>query len=266
MPESEAGDLACFEAFRWPVPRAFAGAVAASRFEAGDVLYRDARAYDALAGDALEGLSAIQVVHPPRSARTAPLEGEGDRRLLAWRSEVRVVLVELAGAGSEPRTLSQGKLLMALWSGDESWLEPDREEPELPLGVRDLHARLADARPVFVARAKRRRTRAGSRFLMAVDLAQDAHRAKAADVERQLRSAGRVDVVDLAPAEAGIEQGDRFHPTLVVRGFTIRERDPDSLEPLLRACLYQGGGATDESGDEAADRFSVSRHGLLEAV
>ena len=77
-----------FEGFEWPVPRAFASAVVQLRFEQGDVLYPDRSGYDRLEARVPEGLKALQILQPPRSARVAALEGEGDRRLSAWEGEV----------------------------------------------------------------------------------------------------------------------------------------------------------------------------------
>ncbi|MEE8167046.1 MAG: hypothetical protein V3T64_15880 [Myxococcota bacterium] len=274
MSEPKIARLACFEAFRWPLPLAFAAAVAASRFEQGDVLYRDPRAFDGLSGTLPAGLAAIQVLQPPRSARGTPLQGEGDRRRSNWQSEVCVALIDLVSGESEQRVLSQGKLLMALWKGDEDWLEPDRDEPEFPKTARTLHANLTQALPVFSDHASRIRIRSGSQFILVVDLAHDASRAKAASVEKQLGAAGKLDVLDLLPTAAGVEHAEGYHPTLILRGFTLQDRNLEQVEALLRSCLYQGG-ASNQAGrqgreaDVAAssgDRFSVGRHGLLVTI
>ncbi len=274
MPEPEITRLARFEAFRWPLPLAFAAAVAASRFEEGDVLYRDPRGFDALAGTLPAGLAAIQVLRPPRSARGAPLRGEGDRRRSNWQSEVSVALIDLDSGETEQRVLSQGKLLMALWKGEEGWLSPDRDEPEFPKTARTLHANLMQAAPAFSDRASRIRVRSGTQFIRVVDLAHDASRAKAVSVDEQLRAAGKLDVLDLLPAAAGIEHAEDYHPTLILRGFTLKGRSLEEVEALLRSCLYRGRASNEAArqGSEtdldatSGDRFSVARHGLLVSI
>jgi hypothetical protein len=259
-----------FPGMVWPVPVAFAGAIAAMRFEQGDVLYRDPVAYETLEGKIPKGLSAIQVLLPKRSARVSTSsEFEGDRRKANWQSEVTVELVDLARGQSQVRVLTQGKLAMAIFRGDDAWLDPTREEPSIPRSARELQQRLAEAVPSFDARQTARR---GSRFLFVVDLASDASRSKAAGVEEALRATGVVERVELSAEHAGIEDAQSYHPTAVVRCLVMPNRTTDEVLPILRGCLY--GGASDESdrsegsgrNDAAPDRFSVGRHGLLQAL
>lgn len=254
-------ELEFFEAMAWPVPLSFAGAIAGMRFEQGDVLYRDRRAYDALDGKVPKGLSAIQVLLPQRSTRGVPPDASGDRRLANWQSEVAIELVDLTTGQSQARVLSQGKLAMALFSGDAEWLEPDREEPPLPRSARDLQQGLAQSVAAFEAR---RLAKAGSRFIFVVDLASDASRTKAIGVEEALLATGPVERIDLLPAEAGLEDASTFHPSLVIRGLVLPNRTMGEVLPVLRGCLYGGGAAQVAEGEGAPDRFSIGRHGILQ--
>jgi hypothetical protein len=268
------GAMDCFDAFRWPLPVSFASAVFACRFEQGDVLYPDSRAYDGWSGRVSKGLRAIQVLEPPRSARGTPLEGDSDRRRANWASSVRISLIDLGSGECEECVLSQGKLAMALWRGDEGWLDAERAEPDFPRTARELHGNLDQARGAAAKRFRNRRSQSGTQFILVVDLANDASCAKAALVKEQLSAAGAVEVADLSPGEAGIESPDAYHPTLVLRVFSLADRGQDSVEAELRACLYQGGSSRrirDESDAldadaSSGDRFSVGRHGLLVAI
>jgi hypothetical protein len=137
-----------------------------------------------------------------------------------------------------------------------------------------LHAKLTQALPAFSDHVSQIRVRSGSQFILVVDLAHDASRAKAASVDEQLRAAGKLDVLDLLPAAAGVEHAEDYHPTLILRGFTLEDRNLEEVEELLRTCLYQGGASKEarRQGHEAdskatsGDRFSVARHGLLRAI
>lgn len=258
-----------FSGMVWPVPLAFSGAIAAMRFEQGDVLYRDRRAYEALETDLPEGLSAVQVILPKRSARV-PSEIDGDRRTSNWRSEVTIELVDLVAGKTETRILTQGKLAMAIFRGDDTWLDPEREEPVMLRSARELQQRLEEMLPSFDAR---QRTRRGCRFLFVVDVASDASRSKAASVENALRSTGALERIELSAEQAGIGDAAAYHPSAVVRCLAMAKRTTEDVLPILRGCLY--GGASDRSensdvGDEegkaAADRFSVGRHGILQAI
>ena len=274
--ETDPAPIPRFEAFAWPVPSAFAGAIAASRFELGDVLYTDPGAYAALAGSLRKGSRAIQVLHPPRGTRGTLTENDNDRRAANWTSEVRIEWIDLSTGEREQRTLSQGKLVMALWTGDEDWLTEAHPQPDLPRSLRELHAALGQTTAALADHAARVGVASGSQFALGMDLAGDASRAKAGLVAEALRATGPVQVVDLTPRQAGVEQSEAFHPTLVLRVFTLEGRSSDAIEPVLRSCLYRGGqGAADptKSGDEASDvdarssadggRFSIARHGLL---
>lgn len=262
-----------FEAFRWPMPKSFAAPVAASRFELGDVLYREVRAYEPWSGSVPEDSLAIQVLDPPRSARGTLPEGDTDRRRANWSSPVRVLLIDPRSGsdGSEERLLSQGQLLTAWWQGDERWLEVGGPEPEFPKTARDLFAKLESTQAAWALRALKKRIRSGSVFALVLDLASDASRAKARLVLDQLHASGKVKSVDLLPLEAGLDASEAYHPTLVLRGFLLPERSVDAVEATLRPVLYRGGlsaGAQTQASKRSADepppdRFSIGRHGLL---
>jgi hypothetical protein len=264
-PSSNNAPLRFFEGLEWAVPTAFAGALASFRFEQGDVLFQDSAAYDAIEGKFRKGMTAIQVHHPPRSARSVPAEIDGDRRRTSWQSEVRIEIVDLGAGSSELRSISQGKLLMTLWRGDEGWLDPDREEPPLPRSGRELAQDLEQARAAFDAKQK---TRKGCRFLFVVDLASDSSRVKAAAIREALAPVGTIEQIDLIPSEAGIEQPENFHPALVVRGLSVRGANAEGVEHALRGALY--GGAANSENEQAdsakTNRFSVARHGLLDEI
>jgi len=257
------GELEFFGGMAWPVPLSFAGAISGMRFEQGDVLYRDKAAYDALDGQIPEGLKAIQVLLPQRSTRGASADSSGDRRLSNWQSEVTLELVDLDHGLTESRVLSQGKLAMALFSGDEGWLDPTHAEPPLPRPARDLQQVVAQSRVAFEERTV---AKTGSRFIFVVDLASDASRTKAIGVEEALLATGPVEGIDLSPADAGVEDAETFHPSLVIRALVLANRTTEEVLPILRACLYGGGAVEVPDGDGTLDRFSIARHGILESL
>lgn len=261
-----------FDGMAWPVPVAFAGAIAAMRFEQGDVLYRDRHAYDVLERQIPKGLSAIQVLLPKRSARSVPPESGGDRRESSWRSEVTVELIDLARGTTQTRVLTQGKLAMAIFRGEDAWLDPDREEPPMPRSARELQRQLGQTAPCFDSRQTAKR---GCRFIFVVDLASDASRLKAAGVEDVLRATGAVERIELSVGQAGIEGAQAYHPTAFVRCLVMPNRTIEEVLPILRGRLY--GGASDQSDstekpdedqteESPSDRFSVTRHGILQTI
>ena len=269
-PGAEAAEpLEFFEGFSWAVPKAFAGALAAFRFEQGDVLHPSGVAYEALSDASPAAGAAIQVLQPPRSARALPADGESDRRAASWRSDVELEWVDLEAGTSRALTTSQGRLLMLLWTGDRSWLDPERESPPVPESARALAQHLDDARVAFDGLGG---WAAGVRFLFVVDLASDASRSKARDVEEALSGLGAIRRVDLSPEAAGVERAASFHPALVLRAIGVTGSSAELATAALRGVLYGGGqaeapvAAENEGEAERPDRFSVGRHGLLEAI
>ena len=263
--------LQFYEGFAWAIPTAFASALASFRFEQGDVLYDAPELYEALSS--VPKGTALQVLHPPRSARATPADFEGDRRRTSWESEVILERTEFATADTRQIETTQGRLLMLLWSGDREWLEPEHESPPLPLGARDLAGRLADAAAAFDgAGTGRAKTTKGCRFFYVVDLASDASRVKSEAIQAVLSELGPVETQDLRPEGVGLVDAARFHPALLIRAHTIVGSGEDAVTKCLRKALYGGAAVvgTAEADEDGApvdgaknDRFSVARHGLL---
>lgn len=250
------GEMSFFPSFRWAVPEAFAAAVCSYRFEQGDVLYRERAGYGDLVGRLESGLmTAIQIRQPPRSARAIPSEYDGDRRLANWQSEVELDRVDLAAGTSESVTTTQGRLLMVLWRGDESWLDVARDEPPLLKSARELAQALRDGdlewrRPAGSA--------ADCRFVFVVDLSSDASRSRASAIADALQPLGRIEACDRTPEAVGASGPDAFHPTLVLRELVLRGVEASAAGAALKRVLYAG------AGD--AERFQITRHGLLESL
>lgn len=276
---SDAAGDEWFEAFAWPVPRAFAAALAAPRFEQGDVLFRDRLGYGPLTDPIPVGLEAIQVLSPARSATRSDPEASGraDRRRAAWNAEVVIERVAVDEGRARVQVSTQGRLFTALWRGDADWLAPDHEPPPLPRLARELHGVLETAREAFTARGLPEPGPRGCRFLFVTDTSSDASLTKARIIEEALATLGRIDALSLTPAEAGVEDGDAYHPALQVRGCFLDRGDEDAVREALRAALYGGAAAErsrdappaeEEPADEApgSGRFSLARHGLLESI
>lgn len=272
--DSAVAEEAWFEAFAWPVPRAFAAALAAPRFEQGDVLFRERRGFGPLVDPLPVGLEAIQVLSPARSSARSGSEtsGQEERRRAAWNAEVVIERVAVDEGRSQVQVSTQGRLFTALWRGQVDWLDSDHEPPPLPRLARELQAALETTREAFTGAGLPGPGKTGCRFLFVRDLSSDASSAKARLIEDALGSLGGVEGLSLTPAEAGVEDGDAYHPALLVRGCFLSEAREEVVREALRAALYGGSAserseaapATDESG--GSGRFSLARHGLLESI
>jgi hypothetical protein len=249
--------------FAWPVPRAFAAAVSVCRFEQGDLLYDAPGAYQAWGPAGASGAGVrVQVLDPPRTARTAPADAEGDRFAANWVAPVTLELGEARfGAGRTVRC-TQGRLFSCLWRGEPELLvdvEPGAGlDPPLPRGGRDLQKQLATAVPALLAKLRSRRP--WTVFASVVDESSEPSLAKARSIEAALESRYATRTVSLAPAEASVEDGEAYHPTLRLRASRVAERDPKRVRDLLKRALYS---PTRSAADSGTDRFKLERHGLL---
>jgi hypothetical protein len=261
--DAEARLMAKFlSGFAWTVPRAFAGAVAACRFEQGDVLYSHRSGYgdwaQALEKAAERGLHQIQVLDPPKTTRALPGEGEGGRFQANWGSPVQLTVVEGGGPASELST-TQGRLFSCLWHGGIEALDPEAQAPTPPALARDLHAELETALPAFRKRLAPVAAHGGWLFVWVVDEASDASRVKAARIEASLGGRFEASTTDLTAARARVAGAARFHPALLLRGIAALDTSAESVEEVLKALLYAPG----EGRESKPDRFSLARHGLL---
>jgi hypothetical protein len=251
--------------FALPVPRAFASAVSACRFEAGDVFYDSPDAYTVWKPG--EGGCWIQVLDPPRSARSAPVDAEGNRFAANWASPVTLERGQ-RGGGPGPRTLrcTQGRLFTCLWRGDLELLRDSSPEDavadELPLpgGGRDLLKQLEAATPAVLAALGPKASK-GTVFVTTVDESSESSLAKMRAIETALATRYAPKTIDLAPAEAGLPGGCDFHPALRVRASYVDEKLPDRVRELLKPALYAPTASPGEEG--RPDRFKLERHGLL---
>jgi hypothetical protein len=250
--------------FAWAVPRAFGAAISACRFEQGDVLYSDAAAYDdEKCGEARSG-AHIQILDPPRSARATTGEGEGQRFFVNWESPVQFEWMDYSTGHGEVRDSTQGRVFTCLWRGEGDALDPSQEsvEPARPFLLRDLHSRIEQSVPALESlfrAAKKSKSGKSTLFAMATDHASDASRVKSEAVVVALRSRFDLTWQDLSPADAGIPDGDCFHPSLFVRGLSIETGDSEAVQAVLKDLLY--GGSKDPTSEDA--RFQLARHGVM---
>jgi hypothetical protein len=282
--------------FAWPVPRAFSAAVAACRFEQGDVLYDHSIAYveaDGSGSKAESGAAAVpadwasvvavlghhlQVLDPPRSSRQAPSDSAGRRFLANWEAPVRFEKCDYRRGRTEELTSTQGRLFSCLWKGDPALLSGDAPERDAqpPALARELHKELEQALPAL----RRAAAEAGPLdraclFAFVVDESSEASLAKERSVVAALRRNHRTHAIDLAPSEAGLDDGPGFHPALRVRARLVEDAREQSVQRLLKAVLYSPArqvaalAAEEAASDEdaaAGDRFRLERHGLLVAA
>ncbi len=256
---SDARAMKFFEGFAWPVPRAFAAAIASCRFEQGDLLYSDRVAYGARSKTSAKVSYSIQVLNPPRSTRALKAGAEGGRFEANWDSDLELSLTAHEAGRKEIHSTTQGRLFRCLWLGDPAQVSSEAPAPEVPGGQRELHRRLGEAR-ASGAEHFRRGSDPFWLFLSAFDEASDSARLKARAIEAVLTESFESSADLLWPAQVGLCEAERMGPTLRILGIALRAAgDPSStekkIEEKLRGLLF--------AGDSESGRFSLARHGLL---
>lgn len=246
--------------FHWPVPRAFAGAIATCRFEQGDVIYSDPAAYTPGAGGCSAEGDWVQVLSPPKTTRVIAGQGAGARFEGNWRSRVELALRSQSLGKTDNHVCTQGHLFTCLWRGEVSWLKSGAIEPPVPAPLRDLQARLDQAQPTFERLfLDRLQQRPFTLFLFALDDSSDASRSKARSIEEAVSEAFAVERQVLSPPEAGIEDPDAVHPAFRIAGLAVTSAGTKEVEARIRRRLYAG-------PDREGGRFSLARHGRLQEV
>lgn len=245
-----------FDGFSWAVPRALSGAVAACRFEQGDVLYSDPCGYERWPLGARKLRYQLQVLFPPKSARAVATGQDGGRFSANWLSPVEFELTQREDGTCTRLVSTQGRLYTCLWRGSTDYLDQGQPDPPEPGGQRELHGRLAGAKEIFERHFAKQWQEPFSVYLSAVDESSDAARLKASTVAAELREHfGELAVQVLSPVQAGLDPEGELRPALSLVGVSVANRGLEAIEACLCNALYGG------IGDST--RFSVSRHGLL---
>ncbi len=276
---SEVSGFEFYTGFEWAVPVAFAAAVHACRFEQGDVLYSETSAYSGSKRSKRPARHHIQVLDPPRTTRALAGEGEGQRFFSNWESPVRFEWRDYRRDETCECTTTQGQLFTCLWKGDVEVLSSaGLGESERPLLLRDLQPCVESAAQALAGQLDNEVGGAeGGQprhlFVVGLDLSSDASLGKAHAIESALRADAALRVETRTPRELDLEQADRFHPALAVRGYATALSEADAVERTLRRVLYAGGkdiestgggeGANGGEGAKRGGRFQLSRHGCL---
>ena len=230
------------------------------------MLYADRAAY----GDWAKGGPTrwLQVLDPPRSARTRGGEGESGRFAASWGSPVTLDVAMGDGGRVERRETTQGRLFACLWHDDPGALDAD-EAPPTPTLQAELQRQLESTLPYMRQVLREGASGDAVLFVSSIDLSSDASLEKAESVWSALAAAGQgVRAHDAPPADCGVPDGGAVHPALVVRGIAIEGATETAATDALKAVLYNPGARAaapegDADAPAKADRFSVSRHGWL---
>jgi hypothetical protein len=277
-------NITCFKGFSWAVPTGFQSALAACRFEKGDLLHNSADAYNKpWDGNTSKFRYSVQVQtavntapgaedseEPATDAEPAAeldIESENDSDVDpgkpketafkdSWDQEITISLTDHSNQKTRLIATTQGRLYSVLWKGDLNAFDGTTNTPPRPFTAGALRPEL----PVAAERINKKyfaEEDGGYAFLFPVDHASTAQTLKARIVESALRSLGEVTSRTLSPETAKIESG--FCPTIQLHCYAVTSGTEESITAALKAKLYKP--APDRKTDK--DMFKLTSHGCL---
>lgn len=221
------------EQFTWPVPKGFADAVAACKFERGDLLYNTRQAYEE--GWNLDNIDWILQVQSPSRGSTST-KAEDVKTVFAdnWRS---ILILELTNVRNDcvKRTVqtTQGRLYTVLRFGDVSILESEVDEPDLPLGVDSLFDHLDKAKEYFLP-FFRESMKKPNLFIIPVDALNSITTQKHSLAVHCLSGICQVEQKTASLNDCGIPDWRQFNPMLEFRCVAIDSGAPESVRDALK--------------------------------
>jgi hypothetical protein len=246
-----------FPQFAWPVPVAFADALATFRFTEGDVFHDDSRAYSGSWSDALHYLSHSLQVTFPKSSSAVGQDTSIDDSLLTqnWGKTVQLTLVDhKAQKQTHNVSTTQGRVYTALYTGNLKSLSMEVPCP-VPLFLGALKKHIDDTLADHFQTI--RNVTDEFVFVWHFDPTNQAILEKERGMLKELTKLGAVRVYDASPQELGIENAEQMLPTISVRGYGISGTQEESLREALKKALYK------PDPDAKRPKFRLTAHGSL---
>lgn len=270
-----------FNGFKWPIPKAFAPALAVCRFEIGDILYDSQEAYrQPTCSDALPHLTySLQVKYPiaTRTALNTESTLEADDTIKTgkfnqnWYSPVELELTDYEN--NKKVTFiktTQGRLYSFLWKGDINILDKTTQEPEIPQTPKEAKKELElcsqHLRKVFLEGMDK-----PNLFLIAYDSVNETALSKYRDVDTELKRNFQVVHRVYTTQDLGLDDGDYYLPTTVVACFAIDSGAPEKIRDVLKETLWPADRKPScdfstflmRDKSQTATSFKLNNHGLF---
>lgn len=252
-----------FDGLAWPLPLAFADALAACRFERGDMLYDTKTAYEGPWDKVRHHISySIQVMSPSRAPMPRSREQREEKKSVFrsnWEQTVSLHLTDYLKNETDEITTTEGRLYTFLWEGNRKWLEEKTDAPPVPIltvGVPDILKAVSYFRKNVFGHIK-----TGAMFLMPYDRSRLSVRNKFARVSASLKTLKpRIELA--SPEKAGVMRKTRFAPTVKMACFCAEGTSVAELHEKLEEALCAG---ARKRGSDRRLR-GISAYGCIEAV
>ncbi len=250
-----------FEGFSWAIPTAFADALAACRFEKGDILSAARQAYAGTWAEAPTHIPhSVQVKSPLRGAGTKTAKEEESVFSDNWNMTIEFSLTDHKKDKTKEVTTTQGRLYSLLWKGDLRYIDNTFESPPVPtLAMQILPdlSRTTDHMRKSLIKGEAH----ACVFLMPYDRTRQLLTTKFCKIEDSFKGF-KTRICFLAPAEAGLLSETGFAPTVSIACFCVYETHDNAVEQALKKALYTP--SKDKKTDK--EQFRITAHGYLGAI
>jgi hypothetical protein len=249
-----------FPEFKWAVLHAFSNALAACRFEQGDVFYDTQLAYKDTWAEAEKHVNySIQVKSPMRGSSTEVISNLESTFSANWASRVVFEFCDHRANTKKIIETTQGRLYNLLWHGGvNNYLSDPIQMPKLASSLLDV---LEDVAPViqsnFIGSLE-----LGSILLLPFDISSQ----QLKDKNEQLKVNLWPHLLDhklITLKDLTLSGRLSFVPTAQISVFLISKKiQDDEVKNLIKKSLYRPA----RNKKSTKEIFSISNHGILRFI
>jgi len=237
--------------FSWAVPTGFSSVLNSCRFESGDILFDNKKAYEGQWGDVKDYIRySFQVKYPKRNEVVNKPDISSELFKKNWSTEAHVDLYENNCFLRSVKT-TQGAIYMTIWKGDVSYLEDSLKIKPLRT-LKDVVKNLDDLRDKALELS-----RGNSVFVTAFDNVNQLSLDKKKKLRTTIAESFALKVVEMSPEEAGVKGFGLVVPTIDMVFFVVDKKDDDLLTEKVKEAVYV------PNPNAKKSLFLIKRHGSL---
>jgi hypothetical protein len=243
--------LRFIENFSWAVPTGFTSVLNSCRFESGDILFDNKKAYEGRWGDVKEYIRySLQVKYPKRNEVINKPEINAELFQKNWGTEAHVDLYENSNFLRSIKT-TQSAIYMTIWKNDISYLEDSSKIKPLRT-LKDVVKNLDDLRDRALELSS-----GNSVFVTAFDNVNQLSLDKKKKLRTTIAETFALKVVEMSPKEAGVNDFGLVVPTIDMVFFVVDKKDGDLLTEKVKEAVYV------PNPNAKKSLFLIKRHGSL---
>lgn len=243
--------LKFIENFSWAVPTGFSSVLSSCRFESGDILFDNKKAYEGRWGDVKEYIRySLQVKYPKRNEVINKPETNAELFKKNWDTEAHVDLYENNHYLRSIKTI-QGAIYMTVWKGDIQYLEDSSKINPLRT-LKDVIKEIDDLRDRAINLSN-----GNSVFVTAVDNVNQLSLGKKEKIKNAIAESFSLEIAIMSPDKVGVKDCGLVIPTIDMVFYIVDKKDDDLLMEKIKKAVYV------PNPNAKKSMFSIKRHGMV---